>query len=109
MLQIWFLPVAIVVTAIVLSIPVGRYLAWIIDGKARLPRWLAWIEGRLDTGPQSWKQYAISLLLFNAVMFVFSFVVLALQPLLPLNPDGQKMLAPRTIFNTATSFLTNTN
>ena len=41
-------------------------------------------------------------------MFVFGYVVLALQPLLPLNPDG-KMLAPTTIFHTACSFLTNTN
>jgi K+-transporting ATPase ATPase A chain len=35
--------------------------------------------------------------------------VLALQPLLPLNPDDKPMLAPTTIFNTVTSFLTNTN
>src|SRR5947209_2643153 len=108
MWQIWFLPVAIVMTAVVLSIPVGGYLAWIIDGKVRLPRWLAWVEGRLDTGPQSWKQYAVSLLLFNAVMFAFSFVVLALQPVLPAS-DGKGVLAPTTIFNTAASFLTNTN
>ena len=107
--QIAFLPLVIVVTAVVLSIPVGRYLAWVIDGKHRVPRWLAWIEARFDTGPQSWKQYAIALLLFNSVMFVFSYVVLALQPVLPLNPDGHGMLAPTTIFNTASSFLTNTN
>jgi potassium-transporting ATPase potassium-binding subunit len=113
MLQIWLLPVLIVATAVALSLPVGRLLAWIIDGKYRPPRWLAWIEGRLDTGPQTWKQYAVSLLLFNTVMFVFSFVVLALQPLLPLNPDDphadKGALAATTIFNTAASFLTNTN
>jgi K+-transporting ATPase ATPase A chain len=109
MWQIWLLPLFIVLTAVGLSIPVGRYLAWVIDGKPRLPRWLAWVEGRLDTGPQSWKQYAIALLLFNTLMFVFSYIVLALQPALPLNPDGHGMLAPSTIFNTACSFLTNTN
>ena len=43
-------------------------------------------------------------------MFVFGFVVLALQPNLPLNSDPAKgMLAPTTIFNTVASFLTNTN
>jgi K+-transporting ATPase ATPase A chain len=42
-------------------------------------------------------------------MFVFSYVVLALQPYLFLNPDGMKMLSPTTIFNTACSFITNTN
>ncbi len=114
MWQVWFLPVLIVVTAVVLSIPVGRYLAWIMDGRYRAPRWLSWAERRLDTGPQSWKQYAISLLLFNLVMFVFTFAVLMLQNVLPLNqlsPDGSKdiTLSPTTAFNTAVSFLTNTN
>jgi K+-transporting ATPase ATPase A chain len=42
-------------------------------------------------------------------MFVFGFVVLSLQPAMPLNPDGKHMLAPTTIFNTTCSFLTNTN
>ncbi len=105
----WFLPLVIVATAIVLSFPVGRYLAWIMDGRYRPPRWLRRIEQRLDTGPQTWKQYAVALLLFNLVMFVFSYVVLALQPRLPLNPDDKGMLAPTTVFNTAVSFLTNTN
>ena len=72
-------------------------------------RFLRWIEARVDTGPQNWKQYAVSMLLFNAVMFVFGFVVLSLQPVFPLNPDGKHMVAPTTIFNTVCSFLTNTN
>jgi K+-transporting ATPase ATPase A chain len=109
MLQVWILPVLIVGVTVLLSIPVGRYLAWVMDGRYRAPRWLAWFERRLDTGPQNWKQYVVALLLFNTLMFVFAYVVLALQPLLPLNPDGQKMLSPTTIFNTASSFVTNTN
>ena len=100
---------AVPAIAVALSIPTGRYLAWIMDGKLRAPFGLAWIERRLNTGPQNWKQYALALLGFNFVMFVFSYAVLALQPTLPLNPDGAKMLAPSTIFNTAISFLTNTN
>ena len=82
MLQIWLLPVLIVVTTVVLSIPVGLYLAWIMDGRYRAPRWLAWIENALNTGPQGWKQYAVALLLFNTVMFVVGFAFLALQPVL---------------------------
>ena len=109
MFQVWLLPLLIVGVTVLLSIPVGRYLAWVMDGRYRAPRGLAWFERRLDTGPQSWKQYVVALLLFNTLMFVFAYVVLALQPALPLNPDGQKMLAPTTIFNTAASFLTNTN
>jgi K+-transporting ATPase ATPase A chain len=105
----WFLPALIVITSVALSVPVGLYLAWIMDGRYRAPRVLRWIEQRLSTGPQNWKQYAIALMLFNTVMFVFGFIVLALQPYLPFNPDGMKMLGPTTIFNTVTSFLTNTN
>jgi K+-transporting ATPase ATPase A chain len=110
-MSFWILPLLIVGVTVVLSIPVGFYLAWIADGRYRPPRWLHWFEQRLDTGTQSWKQYVVSLLLFNGVMFVVSFVLLAAQPYGPsfLNPDGKKMLAPTTIFNTALSFLTNTN
>src|SRR5580658_1432918 len=95
----WLLPILIVAVSVALSIPVGLYLAWINDGRYRPPQWLRWIEKRLDTGAQNWKQYVLSLLLFNTVMFVFGFVVLALQPYLPLNPDDKKMLGPTTIFN----------
>jgi K+-transporting ATPase ATPase A chain len=109
MWQIWLLPVLTVGVTVALSIPVGRYLAWIMDGHFRAPRWLKWIEGRVDTGPQNWKQYTIALLLFNTMMFVFAFVVLAVQESAPLNPDKQKTLAPTTVFNTAASFITNTN
>ena len=109
MLQIWLLPLLIIVTTVALSFPVGRYLAKILDGKYQAPRWLAWIESRLNTGPQDWKHYTVALLLFNTVMFLVTFAFLALQPQTPLNPDGQKMPAPTTIFNTVCSFLTNTN
>jgi K+-transporting ATPase ATPase A chain len=109
MWQIVLLPVLIVGVTVALSIPVGRYLAWIADGHYRAPRWLQWIEGSLNSGPQSWKQYCIALLLFNTMMFAFCFVVLALQEWAPLNPDQRPTLSPTTIFNTAASFTTNTN
>ena len=111
----WLLPIIIVSTAVLLSVPVGRYLAWLMDGAYKPPGLIRWFERRLDTGPQTWKQYAVSVLLFNTVMFAFGYLVLALQPMLPLNQrdaafaDGKGMLSPTTIFNTVTSFLTNTN
>jgi K+-transporting ATPase ATPase A chain len=108
-MSVWLLPGLVLGVSVALSLPVGLYLAWVMDGRYRAPAWLRRLEQRLDTGAQSWKQYAVALLLFNAVMFVFSYLVLALQPRLPLNPDGKGMLAPTTIFNTAASFLTNTN
>jgi len=105
----WTLPLLIVITSVLLSVPCGFYLAWIVDGRYRAPRWLRWIEARLETGTQNWKQYAASLLLFNTVLFVFGFIVLALQPFLPFAPAGKGMLAPTTIFNSAISFFTNTD
>ncbi len=107
MSSIWFLPLLIVGTSVALSVPVGVYLAWLLDGHYRPPDWLRWIERRLDTGPQDWKQYAFSLLLFSTLCYIVAFVVLALQPWLPLNPDDKKMLGPSTIFHTAISFVTN--
>ena len=58
---------------------------------------------------QNWKQYTLSLLLFNAFMFAVVFAVLYLQPLLPLNPDGKGAIEPSLIFHTVASFTTNTN
>jgi K+-transporting ATPase ATPase A chain len=107
--QVWFLPFLILAVTTVLAIPFSRYLAWIMDGQYRGPRFLRWIEHFFNTGPQNWKQYAVSMLLFNTLMFIFGFAVLSLQPAMPLNPDGKGMLAPTTIFNTVCSFLTNTN
>ena len=64
----------------------------------------------MDTGPQNWKQYAVAMMLFNTLMFVFGFLVLALdRGRSGLNPDVKGMLAPTTIFNAVGSFLTNTN
>ena len=105
----WFLPISILVATTLLAIPLSRYMSWIMDGKYQAPRFLAWFEKRLDTGPQNWKQYTLALMVFNIVLFVYGFIILSLQPLMPLNPDGKGMLAPTTIFHTVISFMTNTN
>lgn len=57
----------------------------------------------------SWKEYAKALLLFNALGFVFLFLLLFLQGWLPLNPQGFPGVEPFLAFNTAASFVTNTN
>ncbi|HTP64020.1 MAG TPA: potassium-transporting ATPase subunit KdpA [Geobacteraceae bacterium] len=107
--QTWFLPIALMATATVIAFPLSRYLAWVMDGKYRPLPVLGWFERSLDSGEQNWKQYTASLLVFNTVLFVFGYLVLALQPWLPLNPDGKGMLAPSAIFNSVVSFMTNTN
>ena len=108
-MQTWFLPIALLVVGSVIAFPLSRYMAWVMDGKYRPLAVFGWFEKRLDSGSQNWKQYAGSLLIFNTLLFVFSFIVLALQQWLPLNPDGKVMLAPSTIFHSVVSFMTNTD
>ena len=108
-LQTWLLPISLMVVAGLLAFPLSRYFAWIMDAKYRPMPVFGWFEKRLDSGPQNWKQYAGSLLVFNTLLFVFGYLVLVLQHWMPLNPDGRVMLAPSTIFNSAISFMANTD
>ena len=85
-MTIWLLPLALLVFTTLCAIPLSRYLAWIMDGKYRAPKLLRWFEERLDTGPQDWKRYTAALLIFNGVMFVFGYLVLALQPIYAVEP-----------------------
>ena len=107
--QVWFLPALILVVTTLLAIPLSRYFAWIMDGKYRAPAAVRWMESGCDTGPQNWKQYALAMMLFNLMMFIFGFVVLSNQQSLPQQYDKPVTVAPTTIFNSVISFLTNTN
>ncbi len=109
LMQTWLLPLALLATATLVAIPLSRYAAWIMDGKYRPLPVFGWFENRLNSGPQNWKQYAASLLIFNTLLFVFGYLVLALQPWMPLNPDHKTLLAPSTIFMQVVSFMTNTD
>jgi potassium-transporting ATPase potassium-binding subunit len=108
-IQTWLLPLALLVAATVIAFPLSRYSAWIMDGKYRPILIFSWVEKKLDSGQQNWQQYVGSLLLFNTILYIFGFVVLALQPWMPLNPDGKTLLSPTTIFNSVVSFMTNTD
>ena len=85
-MTVWILPVLLLVTATVLAVPLAFYIAWIMDGRYNPPAWLRWFENRLNTGPQTWKQYTVSLLLFNTVMFAVGFGLLAV----PAVPAAQR-------------------
>ncbi len=100
----WLIPLLVLGLSAALAVPLARYLAAVLDRSAANR-----FERLLDTGGQSWKGYCFSLLTFNVLVFVLGFFVLAFQHELPLNPDGKGPLAPSTVFNTAASFLTNTN
>src|ERR1700722_8327401 len=102
-MQIWLLPIAILVFTTILAIPLSKYLAWIMNGKYHVLPIFRWFEARVDSGPQTWKQYTAAMLIFNTTLFVFGFAVLCLQPWMPFNDRGLGMIAPTTIFHTVIS------
>jgi potassium-transporting ATPase potassium-binding subunit len=103
----WLFPSIVLVTSVFLSFPAGWWLARVLDSQRPRIGLLRWIEDQMDTGPQSARQYVTSLLVFNTLLFVVGFATLALQPMLPLNPENKGMLAPTTILHTTISFFTN--
>ncbi|MEO6945153.1 MAG: potassium-transporting ATPase subunit KdpA [Nitrobacter sp.] len=67
------------------------------------------LAGVDETREQHWLTYTIAMLLFHAAGFLVLYGLMRLQALLPLNPAGQSAVAPDLSFNTAISFITNTN
>jgi potassium-transporting ATPase potassium-binding subunit len=65
--------------------------------------------GVLPERGMGWTAYALAVLAFNLVGFILLYAILRLQAVLPLNPDGIGAMAPDLAFNTAVSFVTNTN
>ena len=104
--------------AVGLGWPVGIYMARVWEGQ---PTWLdpvlrpveAVFYGAAGVGKkpagQGWIAYSMSLLAFSAAAFFFLYAILRLQGVLPLNPQGFAGMSPDLAFNTAISFVTNTN
>jgi K+-transporting ATPase ATPase A chain len=84
----------------------GTPLDWLLRPVERLLYRFAGIDSEAE---MSWKQYALALLSFNGISFLVLYLVLRLQRLLPLNPEGFGSVGPDTAFNIAASFATNTN
>ena len=93
--------------------PLGRYMAAVADGRVT---WLRPVEALFYRGAgidpaqgQGWRAYALSMLAANAAGFLLLFAILRLQGALPLNPQGVPGMSAWLAFNTAISFVTNTN
>ncbi|GAA5786259.1 potassium-transporting ATPase subunit KdpA [Chitiniphilus shinanonensis] len=100
-----------------LAWPLGRYLADVMAGRSRV------VSGPLGTVERcgyrlagvdpahemDWKRYALALLLFNLLGALFVYTLQRLQGWLPLNPQGFGAVSPDSAFNTAISFVANTN
>ncbi|WP_228893842.1 potassium-transporting ATPase subunit KdpA [Pseudoduganella aquatica] len=103
-----------------LAWPLGIVLARVGDG-GRIPGlgWLLRVEQLLyraagvplkaEERGQGWKSYAIALLVFNGVGALFTYGLQRVQAWLPLNPQGLANVSPDSSFNTAVSFVANTN
>jgi len=98
--------------------PMGVYLFRVLDpqGKTFLDPVLKPLERRLyrlirvdPKTEQDWVRYAVSLLVFSLVGVLFTYAILRLQGLLPLNPQRLGLVSEHLAFNTAVSFTTNTN
>ncbi len=100
-----------------LTKPLGVYLHRVFEsGERPLPRLFGPADRLLHrlcgvdpNQEQDWKQYLLSLLVFSLMGTVVSFLILVFQDRLPLNPQGQEGVSWHLAFNTAVSFLTNTN
>lgn len=100
-----------------LAYPLGRYLAAVYRGtNRRTERLVGPLERsiyraiRVDPAEEhGWTTYLGGLLAFNAAGFVFLYLLLRCQAFLPLNPQGLPGVPPWIAFNTAVSFVTNTN
>jgi K+-transporting ATPase ATPase A chain len=110
--------IILVLALIVLAAwPVGLYLARITAGErgflhpvlAPVERGLYALAGVDPARGMSWQGYAAALILLNALHFLMLYAMLRLQFYLPLNPDHLAGMSPRLAFNTAMSFVTNTN
>lgn len=93
--------------------PLGAYMARVYEGKIGFLRpvenALYRLSGADPAREMDWKTYAISALLFNGIGFLFVYLILRLQATLPLNPQGMPAVPPALAFNTAVSFVSNTN
>jgi len=102
---------------VALGIPLGAYLARVWQGgKTWLDPVLRPVEGVLyrtfgvdPTKSQNWFGYGVSMLVFSMASFVVLYLILRFQDLLPFNPQGFKGTSPDLAFDTAISFVTNTN
>ncbi|MGA2534356.1 MAG: potassium-transporting ATPase subunit KdpA [Candidatus Aminicenantales bacterium] len=98
--------------------PLGLHLVRVLEPEGKtwldrpvkpIERWLYRVLGVDPKKEQDWRQYTRSLIVFSLAGLLFTYAVLRLQHLLPLNPQKFGPVGPALAFNTAASFTTNTN
>nr|WP_300004157.1 potassium-transporting ATPase subunit KdpA [Tissierella sp.] len=100
----------------VIIIPTGKYLYHIAEGKPTFADGFfnpidnfIFRLGHIDKEEMNWKQYAVAILITNAVMVMIGYFILRIQSIPILNPNRIAGMEPSLSFNTIISFMTNTN
>ncbi|HWK84102.1 MAG TPA: potassium-transporting ATPase subunit KdpA [Caldimonas sp.] len=116
-MQSWIQLAVYLLVLLLLAWPLGKWVAAVAEG--RLPKWLApivWLEkafyrlAGVDAAEStSWKRYAVAAVAFNVLGVVVVYALQRLQGVLPLNPQAMAAVSADSSFNTAVSFVTNTN
>ncbi|MDS4022522.1 MAG: potassium-transporting ATPase subunit KdpA [Candidatus Competibacter sp.] len=112
----WLLLGLYLLVLLVLVKPLGIYIANVVEGRSWVLRLGFPIEaliyrlgGVRNRSTMGWLQYALALLLFNTLGVFAVYALQRLQLWLPLNPQQMANVGPDSAFNTAVSFVTNTN
>ncbi len=109
----WMQLVAFLVVLLALAWPLARWIHAAMEGRVawlrRVEHGLLRLAGVNADAEQGWLRYALGLLIFNALGLVAVYALQRLQAHLPLNPQGMGAVTPDSAFNTAVSFVTNTN
>ena len=110
----WSLLALFLVVLLAAAWPLGIWLARLCSGE--LPQWMKRVEqplyrlaGTSADKPMNWSHYALAVLAFNALGLLAVYALQRLQVSLPLNPAGMAAVSPDSAFNTAVSFVSNTN
>ncbi len=110
----WILPAVYLAVLLVAAWPLGLWLARLAQGE--LPGWMHKVEapvyrlaGTSPTQSMHWAHYALALLAFNLLGALVVYALQRLQVWLPLNPQGLAAVGADSAFNTAISFVSNTN
>lgn len=105
-----------IVLLIGLSIPLGKYIAKVYKGDKtfldflkQVEKWIYKLSGVNPEEEMDWKQFLRALLVVNLFWFVWGMVLLVIQGILPLNPDGNLGQTAHQAFNTCISFMVNCN
>jgi K+-transporting ATPase ATPase A chain len=102
---------------VALTKPLGGYMTAVFNGERTflspllrpVEAGVYWIGGVDEKREQHWLTYTVAMLLFHVGGFLIIYLLMRLQALLPFNPAEQSAVAPDLSFNTAISFITNTN